>query len=339
MRRTSSDVTLPIRPSASKKMATRVPGTTAEPVRRPSEIEDATNLYFVHPIASRLLPLFAAMHVHPNAVSVAGMAFGVLAGVAYSHYQDLQWTIAGFVLMVAWHVMDGADGQLARLTHSQSQAGKVLDGACDYVTFAAVYVGLALPLSRQYGGWVWGVVAVSGICHAVQSAAYEKQREDYSLWAWDRKPVAPAALRAAASAATGTCKSQLLADALYRPYARIQLLIAGAAAEFHSSLAAALETQPEQARFVRERYREVFAPTVRRWSVLSANYRTLGIFVCALAKHPLWYFWLEIVGFNAILIVLLYRQRARRALFLKGLDRPASVAICMRGDRDGAPVP
>ena len=43
-----------------------------------------------------------------------------LAGVAYAHYQDPRLTLAGFILMIAWHVMDGADGQLARLTHAQS---------------------------------------------------------------------------------------------------------------------------------------------------------------------------------------------------------------------------
>ena len=30
-----------------------------DPVRRTLEIEDPTNLYFVHPIANRLTPLFA----------------------------------------------------------------------------------------------------------------------------------------------------------------------------------------------------------------------------------------------------------------------------------------
>ena len=128
-----------------------------EPVRRTLEIEEVTNRYFVHPIASCLVPLFAALRVPPNAVSIAGMAFGISAGAAYYAYQDPRCAIAGFILMVAWHVMDGADGQLARLTNTHSQFGKVLDGICDYVTFIAVYVGLAINLSRQYGDRIWQI--------------------------------------------------------------------------------------------------------------------------------------------------------------------------------------
>src|SRR5258708_5354738 len=150
---------------------------TVEPVRRTLEIEEVTNLYLIHPIASRLTPLFAAMRIPPNAVSLAGMLFGILAGVAYYHYQNPRYAIAGFILMIAWHVMDGADGQLARLTQSQSQSGKVFDGICDYVTFIAVYTGLAVSLTRQYGDWIWGLAIAAGICHAVQAAAYEVQRQ------------------------------------------------------------------------------------------------------------------------------------------------------------------
>jgi phosphatidylglycerophosphate synthase len=155
---------------------------TGEPIRRTSEIEEKTNLYFIHPLASRLVPLFAAMGISPNAVSLAGMAFGLLAAVAYYHYQDIRYAIAGFVLMIAWHVMDGADGQLARLTHAQSEFGKVLDGICDYVTFIAVYCALALALSRQYGDTVWVLAVAAGFCHAVQAAAYEAQRQAYNFW-------------------------------------------------------------------------------------------------------------------------------------------------------------
>ena len=102
-----------------------------EPIRRTAEIEEITNRNFIHPMASRLVPLFARMRITPNAVSILGMLLGILAGFAYYRYQDLRFAITGFILMIAWHVMDGADGQLARLTHSQSHLGKVLDGICD----------------------------------------------------------------------------------------------------------------------------------------------------------------------------------------------------------------
>ncbi len=290
-----------------------------EPVRRTSEIEEITNLYFIHPMASRLATMLASVHVHPNAVSIAGMVCGIMSGVAYYHYRELGFALAGLFLMILWHVLDGTDGQLARLTNSQSESGKVLDGICDYVTFIAVYSGLAVALSRQHGNWVWGVVIAAGACHAVQSAAYEMQRQDYNFWGWGRGSVemnlhAPPYDVAAAS------RWQKAADKLHRLYSKIQLLAAGIDSQSRQALAATLQLRPERATSIRGSYREVFAPTVRQWSVLSANYRTLGIFVASSLKIPLYYFYFEIVGFSAILLVLLSRQPARSRRLFTGLD-------------------
>lgn len=289
-----------------------------EPTRRTSEIEEVTNLYLIHPISAWLTPKFAALGIPPNAVSLAGMAFGLSAGWAYSHYQAIAWTIVGFLLMVAWHVMDGADGQLARLTNAQSETGKILDGICDYVTFIAVYVGLAIALGREQGGWIWPVVIASGGAHAVQSAAYEMQRQAYNFWGCGRKSAELAKLGAAPQQGSGVF------DLLYRFYVRIQYLTAGVNVTFHERLDAALVGHPDRAEAIRAHYRAVFAPSVRRWSILSANYRTLGIFLAALAGRPLYYFWFELVGFSLILALLLARQAARCRLFLRDLDRLAA---------------
>ena len=69
----------------------------------------------------------------------------------------------------------------------------------------------------------------------------------------------------------------------------------------------------------RQRYRETFAPPVRRWSVLSANTRTMGIFAFALCGVPLFYFYAEIAGLSAILVLLLAGQQRRYRRFTAGL--------------------
>ena len=278
----------------------------SEPVRRRSEIEDVTNLLLIHPVANRLTVLLARLHVRPNAVSVAGMLCGIAAGVAYFHSRNSTFAIAGFALMIAWHVMDGADGQLARLTRRQSESGKVLDGICDYVTFIAVYIGLALQLSGQHRGWTWAVVIAAGACHAVQSAAYEVQRQDYEHFGWDRAATRQAPSRSG-SRAFGL---------MYRLYAGVQSRFG---TRFHRKLEEVLSERPERAGVIRGRYRQTFAQPVRRWAILSANYRTVGIFLCALLKVPVLYFCFEITGFSLILAVLMHRQRVRQARFLATL--------------------
>lgn len=288
----------------------------AEPVRRTLEIEEATNRYFIHPLAGWLVPIFAALRIHPNVVSLAGMAFGILAAFAYYQYQDPYAAITGFILMIAWHVMDGADGQLARLTKKQSATGKVLDGICDYVTFIAVYSALAINLARQYGDTIWLLAVAAGLCHAVQSAAYEVQRQEYSYWGLGRKSAA--LLQMTATPAAPTSRLQWFLAALDRAYIWVQLRASGVTVAFHSRLAQMLPPSLDYEAPARRRYRDTFAPLVRQWSVMSANYRTLGIFIFAVAGAPEYYFWLEIVGFSAISLLLLRKRRASYELFFEG---------------------
>lgn len=292
-------------------MSEAVGADAADPVRRTYEIEDPTNLYFIHPISARLVPVFAKVGITPNAVSLIGMGGGLLAGLAYSHYSATWCAVLGFLLMLCWHVMDGADGQLARLTKSYSELGKVLDGICDYVTFTAVYVGLALAMSARLGGWVWWVVVLSGIAHALQSAIYEMQRQDYNFIGLGRQSAALPQMEA---------KPKNLAGYLHHVYARIQLWGAGGAVEFRRDFFNILAANPAQDARLRASYRHAFAPMVRRWGVLGANYRTLGLFIAALIHLPILYFFFELVGFSAILLMLLAAQRRRYRAFLSGIS-------------------
>lgn len=292
-------------------------------VRRTAEIEEVTNRYLIHPLAGLLVPLFARLHITPNAVSLTGLLFGVLAGYAYYHYQSPLWAGAGFLMMVAWHVMDGADGQLARLTHSQSHLGKVLDGVSDILTFLAVYTGLALALAREYGAWTYALVIGAAACHMVQAATYEAQRQEYDLWGWGRH--APQPLRPSGGSARLRPRMLGLLDRLF--YVGLSFPAAAVMDRTRAQMSAALAREPAREALIRERYRETFAPLLRRWSILSANYRTLGLFACALLRAPQYFFWFTLIGLNGALVWLIHRQSERSKTLLAGLaatGRPAA---------------
>ena len=289
------------------------------PAGRPPETEEATNRYLIHPLARRLTPVLARLRVPPNAVSLAGMACGILAGLAYNRYQDRRFAMAGLFLMALWHLMDGIDGQLARLTGTHSRFGKVLDGICDYVTFAAVYVGLAAALDRQHGGWMWVLVVAAGISHAAQAAAYEAQRQEYDFFGWGRGSAVVSDPPVRPSGRPLPTRPRI-SDGQHRLYPGLQLLMVGAGAGSRRTLAAALGSGSGPAVSLRRCYRTAFAPAIRRWSMLSANCHTIGIFCFAILKVPLYYFVFEIGCLNAVLLVLLAGQHRRYRLFLSGLQ-------------------
>jgi CDP-diacylglycerol---serine O-phosphatidyltransferase len=299
--------------------------TGRHPIRRTMEIEEISNLYFIHPLAGRLVPIFAKLRVTPNAVSITGMLLGILAAVAYYRYSDLRFAITGFALMIGWHVLDGADGQLARFTQSYSYFGKVLDGIADHVTFLAVYTALALALSRQYGGWIYALVAVAAVCHAIQSASYETQRQEYEYLGWGKKPQEPPPRNSPEREQDGPPVVRWLFDFLHGlVFAGLSFPTARINRKFRATMAAALQGDPANAVLVRQQYRETLAPQIRSWSILSANYRTLGIFIAALFKAPEYYFAFEILGFSAVLAVLIGRESSAHEALVSRLRTPVS---------------
>jgi phosphatidylglycerophosphate synthase len=295
--------------------------TARVPIRRTTEIEEITNLYLIHPLASRLVPIFAKLRVTPNAVSILGMSCGILAAFAYLRYLDPRFAIAGFALMIVWHVMDGADGQLARYTQSYSYFGKMIDGISDNATFAAVYAALAVASSRQHGNAVFALVGASALFHAIQSASYETERQEYEYLGWGKKAQEPPPRNGEARDPRRPGAMRWLLDFLHRLFFQgLSFPTSGTNRKFRETMANALQTEPEKAVWIREQYRETLAPQIRRWSILSANYRTLGIFICALCKVPEVYFAFEIVGFSLILAVLIWRLNSAHAVLLSKLE-------------------
>lgn len=291
---------------------------------RPPEIEDVTNRLLIHPAGSWLLPHLARRGSSPNTVSLAGLACGLLAALFYLNYSDPAFAGTAFALMVAWHILDGVDGRLARLTGTASKLGKVIDGLCDYLVYIAIYVSLNFAAIADYwsrfpytqfgdhSDWLRWVASVAGACHVVQAAIYERQRERYM--AWMRPEAAPGA--------APYRPAERVAGWLEWPYVLIQRL---AGEHRHAANLARLYALPaERQADVRAEYRRRFAALLRRWAVLSANYRTLGIFVACLLGSPAYYFLFEIFGFTAILIGLLIAQARRDTAFAGYLDEQAA---------------
>ena len=271
-------------------------------VRRTSEIEEVTNRYLIHPMSEALVRPLARWGVRPNTVSVLGMCFGGLAAVAYYNYGSWPYAVAGFLFMVGWHVLDGADGQLARLTGQTSELGKILDGLCDHLAFALVYVSLTLAASSVLGGWVWIAAVLAGLSHLAQASAYEFRRQSYDFWGHAKESARLDTPEAARRALAGKRGAARLFGHLYVAYLRLQHWMAGTDGDLAEAMDRALRQAdgPDERAEIRAAYRAAHVDIVRRWGLLSSNYRTIAIFVAALLGSPLYFFLFETVVLNAV---------------------------------------
>jgi phosphatidylglycerophosphate synthase len=276
-------------------------------IRRNTEIEEATNLYFIHPISSWLVPVLAKAGIHPNTVSLAGAACGILAAVAYGFHQTSGMVFTGLGLMIIWHILDGADGQLARLTNKVTPSGFVIDGLCDYATFGAIYIAIGLLLAKTQGSGAWLLVTLAGLSHAVQSAAFERQRESYIYWTSKVPAMTPDEFEAKEAARKDALESSTLRGfmASYEMLQRPFLPIPREAERWLRD-----EVRAGKAPEVAALYRAIYRPAVLMWSLLSANNRTIAIFLAFLVSLPQGYPWVELFALNVILAALLSMNAA-----------------------------
>ncbi|MHB8527991.1 MAG: CDP-alcohol phosphatidyltransferase family protein [Caulobacteraceae bacterium] len=274
---------------------------------RPPEIEAPTNRWLVHPISRALVDLLIRTPVTPNQVSVASV---FMAAAAAACYLVLAWPfgpLAGLLFQLAWHVLDGADGDLARRTGRASTYGELVDGICDHLSQALIYLAFALILRRSVGGWAWAIAAAAAISHFVQSNAYENGRKTYRRWvygaSWMRQDLAALASAGPFEAVLG------------RLYLAVAALSSGGEKELQAAMAPAILAGGEREQAARARYAALMAPQVRTSGALGSNARTLAGFLSMMAGSPIWYFLFEIVVLNLALGgLILWRSRGNRRL-------------------------
>jgi phosphatidylglycerophosphate synthase len=112
-----------------------------------------------------------ALGITPNPITVASGVVGLAAAAAFAA-GGLAWAVAGLALYLAAVVLDHADGEVARLTLSESAIGEWLDVVMDTLVHAALVLALGVAAARVAGsGMAAGLVAAAGV---VVSAAVGK---------------------------------------------------------------------------------------------------------------------------------------------------------------------
>ena len=127
--------------------------------------------------------LAIALGLSPNAVSLASLALGLGAIAAWAS-ATLGGALLGLLLYFLSVVLDHTDGEVARLTHTESRFGEWLDVTLDTVVhvLGALAFGLAAQRAAD-GGALPGVLAAAGFAASavVTKASRQVLREDGDL--------------------------------------------------------------------------------------------------------------------------------------------------------------
>jgi len=153
---------------------------SAEQIMRRSSFKDTDNK-LARFNRSMSLPISVALIRTPltaNQLSVALVAIGFYSAWLFSTGNYWAGALGGFLSLAA-SVMDGCDGEIARLKYQESALGCWIETFGDYSYYIAIFVGLTVGAVRRTGwhGFYWlGGIALAGTLLAFALLIYLRSR-------------------------------------------------------------------------------------------------------------------------------------------------------------------
>jgi hypothetical protein len=225
--------------------------------------------------------------------------------------------------------LDNADGQLARLTHTQSRKGRIVDSLADHLVFVSIYLHLVLRcLAQGMSPAIWLLGFAAGISHALQGAAADCYRNTYLYFQnagtrvdMDRSSDLRAEFRQLSWRDNAWNKFLV---ALYLNFTRQQELLAPHLKQLRETAVELFNGQLPN--WLAQRYTASAGQMFKWWGLLMTNSRMLVLFALLLIGRPVYYFWFELIPLNLLFVYLLIRQEQMAESLLTTVREPVQSA-------------
>jgi hypothetical protein len=267
------------------------------------DAEEVLDLIMYRPAAFLLVRVIHRLPVTPNRISILSMGAGLVSAacLAAGSGPALQ---AAAIWYFAANVLDCSDGQLARIQKSGTPLGRIVDGTADYVSSAAIFLGIG----AGYAGadvLAWLLVVGAGMGSAIQSGMFDYVQSEFisvsrgegSYLPKDREKYTKELERLESGG--GNMFRRLMVKS-YLSYLDRQAAIWRP----DSSLRSGPAVQPDPAAYRAGRRR-----MVRLWSFLGPTTNRTLLIACALAGRIDLFLWAVVVPANAWLITCLMLDR------------------------------
>jgi len=133
--------------------------------------------YINRPLSRKITGLIADWPVTPNQVSIAAFALGLIASFMFT-LGSYAWELFGGMLVQLSSVIDGCDGELARLKFRTSHFGAWFDTILDRYADSILALGISYGYwtrSHSVLAWLGGILAITGFI------LFSYTRKEYSL--------------------------------------------------------------------------------------------------------------------------------------------------------------
>ena len=147
-----------------------------ESSQKSNDTEDRFDTLAYDTLSMIFARFFIKQGISANTVTLLSLVLGVL-GSLFFYPRIVGINFIGVVIEYFAVVLDCADGQVARMTHTSSQLGRFLDGLVDSLNFAAIYIVLGLRMmnetvpftSVKWGAFIWIIILINGYVHGEQA--------------------------------------------------------------------------------------------------------------------------------------------------------------------------
>lgn len=280
-----------------------------ESTYKSQDTEEFLDRLFYRPIGYTIAVAAKSVGLTPNAVTFISIIFGVTAGHLF-FYQNVTINLIGVLFLITAEALDGADGQLARLTNNYSRYGKIFDGVAGNLMFISIYVNMCIRFIVEGGTfWIFPIALISGASHSFQSAMSEFYRgfylyfvinknitiddlaevkETFSKLSWIKTPFQKFLLR------------------VYINYTIQQYLLAKAVRKLHQFVSDKFKNNVPQ--WLGKEYRRLNKPMLKYGNILTTNTRMTVLFIAVFWGNILHYFLFELIVLNLLLIYYVLKE-------------------------------
>ena len=136
--------------------------------------------------------ILSKLWVSPNTITILNMFIGIFAGVFVADGHQGSVILFGAALYQLASIIDGCDGEVAKLTFRGSRFGQIMDTIGDNLSLASIMIGMMGGYWRQSHSpvafWVGGTMLVAAVTTLVVMLQMMKSRTDSkSLVAYEQE--------------------------------------------------------------------------------------------------------------------------------------------------------